>query len=129
MPIYFDNNATTRLDPRVLEAMLPYLSGPYGNASSLHRFGRMARDAVETARAQVAALVSQILGQAVAPDQPLIACGLDSLMAMDLRNRLNRRFGIGLGLADLMGGADIAGLVDAVERAVTADDAMEEVTL
>ena len=57
MPIYFDNNATTRLDPRVLEAMLPYLSGPYGNASSLHRFGRMARDAVETARAQVAALV------------------------------------------------------------------------
>lgn len=57
MPVYFDNNATTRLDPRVLEAMLPYLSGPYGNASSLHRFGRAARDVVETARAQVAALV------------------------------------------------------------------------
>jgi cysteine desulfurase len=57
VPVYFDNNATTRLDPRVLEAMLPYLSGPYGNASSLHRFGRMARDAVEAARAKVAALV------------------------------------------------------------------------
>ncbi len=57
MPAYFDNNATTRLDPRVLEAMLPYLSGPYGNASSLHRYGRAARDAVEHARAQLAALL------------------------------------------------------------------------
>lgn len=57
MPVYLDHNATTRVDPRVLEAMLPYLSGPYGNASSLHRYGRAARDAVEAARAQVAALV------------------------------------------------------------------------
>lgn len=58
MPVYFDNNASTRLDPRVLEAMLPYLSGPYGNASSLHRYGRAARDAVERAREQLAALVN-----------------------------------------------------------------------
>ncbi|WP_028080530.1 cysteine desulfurase family protein [Solimonas soli] len=58
MAVYFDNNATTRLDARVLEAMLPYLSGPYGNASSLHRFGRAARDAIERAREQVAALVN-----------------------------------------------------------------------
>ena len=56
MPIYFDHNATTPLDPRVLEAMLPYLSGPYGNPSSVHRYGRAARDAVEAARVQVAAL-------------------------------------------------------------------------
>jgi cysteine desulfurase len=56
VPIYFDHNATTPLDPRVLEAMQPYLSGPYGNASSVHRYGRAARDAVEAARAQVAAL-------------------------------------------------------------------------
>jgi cysteine desulfurase len=57
MPTYLDHNATTQLDPGVLEAMLPYLSGPYGNASSLHRYGRAARDAVERAREQVAALV------------------------------------------------------------------------
>lgn len=57
MPVYLDHNATTRTDPRVVEAMLPYLTGPYGNASSLHRYGRAARDAVETARAQLAALV------------------------------------------------------------------------
>jgi len=57
MPAYLDHNATTPLDPRVLDVMLPYLKGPYGNPSSLHRFGRAARDGVERARAQVAALV------------------------------------------------------------------------
>lgn len=58
MPTYLDHNATTHLDPRVLEAMLPYLSGPSANASSLHRYGRMARDAVEQARVRVAELVA-----------------------------------------------------------------------
>lgn len=57
MAIYFDNNSTTHLDPRVFEAMRPYLDGPYGNPSSLHRYGRASRDAVEAARAQVALLV------------------------------------------------------------------------
>lgn len=57
MPAYLDHNATTPLDAPVLEAMLPYLKGPYGNPSSLHRYGRAARDGVECARAQVAALV------------------------------------------------------------------------
>lgn len=56
MPVYLDHNATTPLDPRVLEAMQPYLTGPYGNPSSVHRYGRAARDAVEAARVQVAAL-------------------------------------------------------------------------
>ena len=56
MPIYLDHNATTPLDQRVLEAMQPYLTGPYGNPSSVHRYGRAARDAVEAARVQVAAL-------------------------------------------------------------------------
>lgn len=57
MPVYLDHNATTRVDARVVEAMLPYLQGAYGNPSSLHRYGRASRDAVEQARVQVAALV------------------------------------------------------------------------
>jgi cysteine desulfurase len=52
--IYLDCNATTPTDPRVADAMRPYLTGCFGNPSSGHRFGREARAAVETARAQVA---------------------------------------------------------------------------
>jgi cysteine desulfurase len=56
--IYLDNNATTRTDPRVVEAMLPYFTERYGNAASLtHALGREADEAVEQARAQVAALI------------------------------------------------------------------------
>lgn len=55
--IYLDHSATTPLDPRVLEAMLPYLGGQFGNPSSLHQEGRAAHEAVETARAQVASLI------------------------------------------------------------------------
>lgn len=54
---YFDHNATTPLDDRVREAMIPWLGEIWGNASSAHRFGRQAREAVETARDAVAALV------------------------------------------------------------------------
>ncbi|MEW4567312.1 cysteine desulfurase family protein [Tautonia sp. JC769] len=57
-PIYLDNHATTRTDPRVVEAMLPFFLEQYGNASSLsHRFGWEASDAVDRAREQVAALI------------------------------------------------------------------------
>jgi len=54
--IYLDHNATTPLDERVLEAMLPWLRGAYGNPSSVHAPGRAARAALEQAREQVAAL-------------------------------------------------------------------------
>jgi cysteine desulfurase len=57
-PIYLDNNATTSVEPAVLEAMLPYFSSEFGNASSIHTYGQRARAAVETARDQVAALVN-----------------------------------------------------------------------
>jgi cysteine desulfurase len=57
LPIYLDYNATTPVDPRVLEAMLPYFSGEFGNAASIHTVGQKARAAVETAREQVAALI------------------------------------------------------------------------
>ena len=55
--IYLDHNATTPIDDAVFEAMLPYLRGSYGNASSRHELGTAARKAVNLAREQVAALV------------------------------------------------------------------------
>jgi cysteine desulfurase len=55
--IYFDHNATTPLDEKVLAEMMPYLREQYGNASSRHEFGTLARKAVNRAREQVAALI------------------------------------------------------------------------
>src|ERR687893_2603356 len=55
--VYFDHSATTPVDPRVVEAMLPYLSGKFGNPSSVHFYGQEARAAVDGARREVAALV------------------------------------------------------------------------
>jgi cysteine desulfurase len=55
--VYLDNNATTKPAPEVVEAMLPFLTEWYGNASSLHRFGQRARQAIDEARGQVATLI------------------------------------------------------------------------
>lgn len=57
MAVYLDHNATTPLHVKAFEAMRPYMGAVTGNPSSVHRFGRLQRDAIEHARAQVAALV------------------------------------------------------------------------
>jgi cysteine desulfurase len=67
--VYFDHNATTPVDERVLEAMLPYLRARYGNASSRHELGTQARQAVDLAREKVAALVN------VRPSQVIFMSG------------------------------------------------------
>src|SRR6266849_5703010 len=55
--VYLDHSATTPVDSRVVEAMLPYLTDKFGNASSVHLFGQEARAAVDRARRQIAALI------------------------------------------------------------------------
>ncbi|MGZ4955778.1 MAG: cysteine desulfurase family protein [Methylobacter sp.] len=63
--IYFDHNATTPLDDRVLDAMLPFLKTFYGNPSSLYRHGRIAGSAIDAAREQLSALLGVQPGQII----------------------------------------------------------------
>lgn len=71
--VYFDHNATTALDSRVLEAMLPWMQNQSGNPTSRHIFGRSARDAVELARAQVAEACG-----AYSPQVVFTSCGTEA---------------------------------------------------
>lgn len=66
LPVYMDNHATTRTDPRVLDAMWPYFSERYGNAASVsHRFGRDAAEAVDHAREDAAGAIGADLREIV----------------------------------------------------------------
>jgi len=65
MAIYLDNNATTALNPQVLEVMLPFVGAVCGNPSSVHRFGRLQRDAIEQAREQLARLAGAQADQVI----------------------------------------------------------------
>ncbi len=67
--IYLDNAASTMIHPDVLDSMMPYLAGQYGNPSSIHRHGRVARKAVKKAREQVASLINAL------PSEILITSG------------------------------------------------------
>ena len=86
--IYFDHNATTPVDERVLEAMLPYLHTIYGNPSSLYRFGRIARSALDTAREQLAALID------AQPAQIIFTSGGTEANALALANAGNSQVAI-----------------------------------
>lgn len=79
-PVYLDHNATTPLDPRVRDAMLPWLDGVPQNASSVHAWGQAAREAVEEARTRVAAL----LGVAEPARLVFTASGTEALNAVIL---------------------------------------------
>jgi cysteine desulfurase len=74
--IYLDNNATTRVDPAVVEEMLPYLTELYGNPSSGYRFGRQVGKALDKARERVAALIGAEPGEIV-----FTSCGTESTNA------------------------------------------------
>src|SRR5262245_22490156 len=65
-PIYMDNHSTTRVDPRVMEAMQPFFTEKYGNAGSTsHRFGGDARDAVDQARGSIATAIGALAREIV----------------------------------------------------------------
>jgi len=68
--VYLDNNATTRMREEVLEAMLPFYKDVYGNASSIHQFGRPARKAIDNARIQMAGLLG-----AASPEEVIFTSG------------------------------------------------------
>jgi cysteine desulfurase len=71
--LYFDNNATTPVDPEVLDAMMPFLRGHYGNPSSVYRIGKEAAHAIEMARGQVAQALGCDAGEIV-----FTSCGTES---------------------------------------------------
>ncbi|UCD82179.1 MAG: aminotransferase class V-fold PLP-dependent enzyme, partial [Desulfobacterales bacterium] len=72
--IYLDNNATTKVAPEVMEAMLPYLSEYYGNPSSMHSFGGDVAAKIKKARENVADLIG-----AASPDEIIFtSCGTES---------------------------------------------------
>ncbi len=71
--VYVDNNATTRVAPEVIEAMMPFLADYYGNASSIHRFGGQVRHAIDEARARLAGLLGAAPGEIV-----FTSCGTES---------------------------------------------------
>ncbi|MBI4376890.1 MAG: cysteine desulfurase [Elusimicrobia bacterium] len=75
-PVYLDHNASTPVRPEVLEAMLPYLKGEFGNPNSVYFLGQRARKAVENARAQVAALLGAAEDEIV-----FTSCGSESDVA------------------------------------------------
>ena len=87
--VYLDNSATTQVDPTVLDAMMPYLTDKFGNASSIHFFGQETRSAVDTARHQVAGLLK------ARPNEVVFTSGGTESNNLAVRGFLeaNRKFG------------------------------------
>ena len=64
-PIYLDYNATTPIDPNVKDAMLPYLEEHFGNPSTTHAYGQLAKEAMERSRQQVTSLIGATVEEVI----------------------------------------------------------------
>ncbi len=82
--IYLDHNATTPVDPKVFEAMRPFLQDNFGNPSSAHELGRRARDAIESARVEVASLIGAF------PDEVVFTSGGTESVNLAIRGASRR---------------------------------------
>ncbi len=96
MAVYLDNNATTALDEEVLEAMLPYMGQVAGNPSSVHRFGRLQKSAIEQARESVAQLAGARADQVIftsggTESNNLLLHGFCNSLSNDLSNDMRRQ--------------------------------------
>jgi len=109
--VYLDNSATTPVDPRVVEAMLPYLTEKFGNASSVHFYGQEARAAIDRARREVAALVG------ARPNEIVFLSGGTEANNLALRGTLeaNAEHGRHL-ITSQIEHSSVRGLCDALER-------------
>lgn len=110
--IYLDNAATTKIDPRVLEAMMPYLTEEYGNAGTLYSKGRHAFEAVERARAQVARYIN------AEPDQIIFTSGGSEANNLAVK-----------GIFDTMVNRDVSTYVSSVFEHDSLLNAMDDVTV
>jgi cysteine desulfurase len=136
--IYFDHNATTPIDPRVRDAMLPWLGGNHGNPSSAHRAGRVARQAVEAAREKVAALLSARPEEIVFTSSGTEANNaviysiaehhayrghllFSALEHVSLRQAAARMAALGMATTELLPGPDARIAVDSFEEALQSD--------
>ncbi len=113
--VYLDHSATTPADPRVVEAMLPYLMEKFGNASSVHFFGQEARAAVDRARREVAALV-----QARANEIVFVSGGTEA-NNLAIRGLLGARFGASSGdrghiITSSIEHSSVRGICEALEQ-------------
>lgn len=82
--IYFDNAATTALDPKVLDAMMPYLTEKFGNPSSVYSYGRESRLAIENARKTVAKILNCHPGELFLPRVELRVLILLSMQQLEI---------------------------------------------
>src|SRR5919107_276384 len=109
--VYLDNSATTPVDPRVVEAMLPYLTEKFGNASSVHFYGQEARSAIDRARREVAALVS------ARPNEIVFLSGGTEANNLALRGTLEANAAHGRHLVtSQIEHSSVRGLCDALEQ-------------